>query len=146
MEELRDQQESLVRASKRLEENTTKVELRQKKAGVPTEERLDTVERHEMQAMKVSSMLRKIEKKLTSDKSTPNTDANIKYTGIRLPKMELKTFDGNVRWHEFWESFEHGVHNNASLPDHQKLQYLKNCLRGAAFVTISDLDMNGVGT
>ena len=144
MEELRDQQESLVRANKRLEENTTKVELRQKKAGVPVEERLDTVERHEMQAMKVSSVLRKIEKKLKSDMSTPNTDANIKHTGIRLPKMELKTFDGNVRrWHEFWESFEHGVHNNTSLPDHQKLQYLKNCLRGAAFVTISDLDMKG---
>ena len=144
MEELRDQQESLVRANKRLEENTTKVELRQKKAGVPVEERLDTVEKHEMQAMKVSSVLRKIEKKLKSDMSTPNTDANIKHTGIRLPKMELKTFDGNVRrWHEFWESFEHGVHNNASLPDHQKLQYLKNCLRGAAFVTISDLDMKG---
>ena len=144
MEELRDQRESLVRANKRLEENTTKVELRQKKAGVPVEERLDTVERHEMQAMKVSSVLRKIEKKLKSDMSTPNTDANIRYTGIRLPKMELKTFDGNVRrWHEFWESFEHGVHNNASLHDHQKLQYLKNCLRGAAFVTISDLDMKG---
>lgn len=58
--------------------------------------------------------------------------------------MELKTFDGNVlKWHEFWECFEHGVHNNRSLPDHQKLQYLKNCMKAPAFVTISDLDMNG---
>lgn len=58
--------------------------------------------------------------------------------------MELKTFDGNVlKWHEFWECFEHGVHNNRSLPDHQKLQYLKNCMKAPAFVTISDLDMKG---
>ena len=97
-----------------------------------------------MQAMKVSSMVRKIEKKLKSDVSTPNTDASIKYTGIRLPKMEPKAVDGNFRrWHEFWESLEHSAHNNASLPHHQKLKYLKNCLRGAAHVTILDLDIKG---
>ena len=144
MEELKDKQDALVRASKRLEESTVKVELRQRKAGVPMEERLDAIERHEMQAMKVNSTLRKIAKKLNGDVLTHKTDASTKYTGIRLPKMELKTFDGNVRrWHEFWECFEHDVHNNDSLPDHQKLQYLKNCLKGAAFVTISDLDMKG---
>ena len=56
--------------------------------------------------MKVSSVLRKIEKKLRSDMSTPNTDANIKHTGVQPPKMELKTFHGNVRrWHEFSERF-----------------------------------------
>ena len=144
VEELRDKQEALIRASKRLEEKSEKVELKQKKAGVPVEEKLDTVDRHEMQAMKVNSMLRKVAKKLTSDEPTHNADVTTRYTGIRLPKMELKTFDGNVRrWHEFWECFEHGVHNNGSLPDHQKLQYLKNCLKGAAFVTISDLDMKG---
>eukprot|EP00794_Sanderia_malayensis_P002436 gene2436-biopygen1319 len=63
-------------------------------------------------------------------------------SAIRLPKMELKTFDGSVlHWHEFWECFEHGVHNQVNLPDHQKLQYLKSSLRGAAFVAISDLEM-----
>ena len=143
-EELRDKQEALKRASKRLEEKSEKVELKQKKAGIHMEERLDAVERHELQAMKVNSMLRKVAKKLSGDEPTFNKDVTTRHTGIRLPKMELKTFDGNVRrWHEFWECFEHGVHNNGLLPDHQKLQYLKNCLKGAAFVTISDLDMKG---
>lgn len=43
MEELRDKQKDLAIANKRLEENTVKVELKQKKAGIPMDERLDTV-------------------------------------------------------------------------------------------------------
>ena len=54
VEELRDKQEALIRANKRLEEKSEKVELKQKKASIPVEEKLDTVDRHEMQAMKVN--------------------------------------------------------------------------------------------
>lgn len=143
-EELRDKQEALIRASKRLQEKSEMVELKQKKAGFHIEERLDAVERHELQAMKVNSMLRNVAKKLRGDEPTCNKDVTPRHTGIRLQNKELKTFDGNVRrWHEFWECFEHGVHHNGILPDHQKLQYLQDCLKGAAFVTISDLDVKG---
>ena len=146
MEELYDKREALLRACKRLEERNDKVELRQKKAGLTMDARLKQLEEFEEMTTSVNSALRKLSNKL--NRGEPNNAQRRRTqtadTGIRLPKMELKTFDGNVlKWHEFWECFEHGVHNNMTLPDHQKLQYLKNCMKGPAFVTISDLDMKG---
>ena len=56
--------------------------------------------------------------------------------------MELKTFDGNVlKWHEFWENFEHCVHNQPLVQELQKFSYLKSCLRGPAFVCISNFEL-----
>ena len=56
--------------------------------------------------------------------------------------MELKTFDGNVlKWHEFWENFEHCVHNQPLVQELQKFSYLKSCLRGPAFICISNFEL-----
>jgi len=52
---------------------------------------------------------------------------------VRLPRMELPSFDGR---HEDWQSFQDlfiaTVDNNQSLSGAQKLQYLKSCVRGNA--------------
>ena len=51
--------------------------------------------------------------------------------------MELTTFDRNVlKWHEFWENFEHCVHNQPLVQELQKFSYLKSCLKGPAFISI----------
>eukprot|EP00794_Sanderia_malayensis_P003854 gene3854-biopygen3283 len=143
VEDVGDKCEALTHALKRLEESSRKVEIRQNEMGVSIEERLNTMETHEKQVVRIKSKLRNL---LRKPESNGPSDArrDYHYTGIRLPKMELKPFDGDVmKWHEFWVCFEHGVHANPSLPDHQKLQYLKNCLRGPAFVTISDIQRSG---
>ena len=38
--------------------------------------------------------------------------------GIKLPKIEVPTFDGNIlHWPTFWEQFEVSVHDKDSLSD-----------------------------
>ena len=113
MEELQDKREALNRASKRLEEKTTRLELRPMKARISMEERLHATESHEAQAMAVDSMMRQIAGKVHRRKNMESNQSGYRFTGIRLPKIDLKTFDGNLmRWHEFWECFEHVVHHN----------------------------------
>lgn len=49
-------------------------------------------------------------------------------TRIRLPKLELLKFDGDIKnWLAFRASFE-DVHNNVQLTDENKFQYLMKCL------------------
>ena len=51
---------------------------------------------------------------------------------IRLPKLNLPTFDGNVLcWQEFWDIFKSSVHEQ-EIPDITKFSYLKGSLRGRA--------------
>ena len=58
---------------------------------------------------------------------------------VKLPKLNLPTFDGNVeRWLLFWESFEACVHKS-DLPDVQKLAYLRSLLKGEAAKSVEGL-------
>ena len=53
--------------------------------------------------------------------------------GIKLPKIEVPTFDGNLlHWSTFWEQFEVSVHDKDSLSDAEKLVYLQHALKGGA--------------
>ena len=50
----------------------------------------------------------------------------------RLPKRILPTFDGNrLYWQSFWDSHRAAVHDNPSLSDIQKFNYLRAQLRDA---------------
>ena len=45
----------------------------------------------------------------------------------KLPKISLPKFDGNIiKWQSFWDSFESAVHNNETLSNVQKFNYLKS--------------------
>jgi hypothetical protein len=51
---------------------------------------------------------------------------------VRLPKLELPTFDGHpLQWQTFWQQFESAVHRQR-IPDVQKLNYLLARLRDSA--------------
>ena len=42
--------------------------------------------------------------------------------GVKLPKLEVPTFDGNIlNWRSFWEQFCVSVHDRSSLSDPEKL-------------------------
>ena len=48
-----------------------------------------------------------------------------KVNSVRLPKLELKNFDGNIlKWQEFWNTFESTVHKNNDLQNVEKFNYL----------------------
>eukprot|EP00112_Aurelia_sp_Birch-Aquarium-sp1_P015934 Seg357.4 transcript_id=Seg357.4/GoldUCD/mRNA.D3Y31 product="hypothetical protein" protein_id=Seg357.4/GoldUCD/D3Y31 len=140
-----DKKHAAIRAHKRLELKNEELEGEMKRAGVTMHNKLRRLEMFEEEALTFHSMIRRLTENCNRGETVySRRQPQDMASAVKLPKMELKTFDGNVlKWHEFWEGFHHGVHNHPTLPDHQKLQYLKNSLRGAAFVTISDLEMKG---
>ncbi|XP_021966495.1 uncharacterized protein LOC110861676 [Folsomia candida] len=66
--------------------------------------------------------------------TTPTT------TDIRLPRLELPSFDGNLQaWVTFRDMFVTAVHDNLSLSKSQKLTYLKSLLKNEASRQISSM-------
>ena len=52
-------------------------------------------------------------------------------SGIKLPKIDVPTFDGNIlNWGVFWEQFRATIHSRDRLSDADKLAYLQQALRG----------------
>ena len=46
-------------------------------------------------------------------------------TKVKLPKIVLKTFDGNpLKWTPFWDSFKSSLHDNEDLSEVDKFNYL----------------------
>ena len=49
--------------------------------------------------------------------------------GVKLPKLEVLTFDGNVmNWASFWERFNALIHSKKQVDDTEKLTYLRQAL------------------
>ena len=62
-------------------------------------------------------------------------------TGVKLPKISVPTFDGNImNWSSFWEQFEVSIHKKENLEDVEKLAYLRDALKdGSAKLVIQGL-------
>ena len=96
-EKLHEKRDALARGIKRLEEKTTTVEMWQKKTKLPLAERMTKLEIYEEQSIRFNSirqMNQKIAKIGTSE--ILQRRENPPSSTVKLPKMELKTFDGNV--------------------------------------------------
>ncbi|XP_030763274.1 uncharacterized protein LOC115887891 [Sitophilus oryzae] len=69
------------------------------------------------------------------------TDNNMTFASIKLPQINLPTFDGaHDQWLYFRDTFRSLIHNNNSLTSTQKFHYLRLSLRGIANETISSLE------
>ena len=67
-----------------------------------------------------------------------------KFGNILLPKVEIKTFDGNpLNWHSFYGTFSSLVHETYELPSVQKFHLLKNPLAAEASSAIASLNATG---
>ena len=64
---------------------------------------------------------------------------------MKLPKLEVPTFDGNVlNWTTFWEQFSISGHNRPNISDPEKLVYLQQALKdGSAKHAIEGLSRSG---
>ncbi|KAF2894962.1 hypothetical protein ILUMI_11195 [Ignelater luminosus] len=61
-------------------------------------------------------------------------------TNVKLPKLELRNFKGELAdWTLFWKQFRTVVHENKSLDAVAKFNYLEHALIGKAAATISGL-------
>lgn len=71
-----------------------------------------------------------------------------KVSTVKLPKLQLASFNGDkTRWVEFWDSFKSSVHENKSLSNCEKFNYLRSRLTGEAErsvlgLTLSDANYN----
>jgi hypothetical protein len=65
----------------------------------------------------------------------------------RLPKLSLPTFNGDsLKWQRFWDSYKSAVHDNPSLGDIQKFNYLKAHLSEEAARSIEGLPLTAIQT
>ena len=78
----------------------------------------------------------------TSTLDTPHTPAASRGSRVRLPKLTLRTFNGDVTtWMTFWDSYESAVHNSDDLSDIDKFNYLRSLLERTAYEAISGLTL-----
>jgi hypothetical protein len=69
-----------------------------------------------------------------------------KYSSIRLPTINLPTYDGNyTRWLEFKDLFESLINSNDSIAPVNKFHYLRNSLQGSASLVIRSIDFSASG-
>ena len=65
-----------------------------------------------------------------------------KRTSVRLPRIELKNFGGQIiKWQEFWDTFEATIHKNPSLQPIEKFNYLRAQLENEALKSIAGLEL-----
>lgn len=58
-----------------------------------------------------------------------NGSSQAKYVNVKLPKLELKKFNGKIyEWQEFWDGFCSAIHDNDHLANVDKFKYLKSFL------------------
>ena len=81
----------------------------------------------------------------SSPLSTGSSPAASDSKGVKLPKLDVLTFDGNIlNWCSFWEQFRVSVHNCSTLSDSEKLVYLQHLLKdGSAKSIIEGLSCSG---
>ncbi len=65
--------------------------------------------------------------------------------GVKLPKIDVPTFDGELlHWQTFWEQFSISVDNRSDITDTEKLVYLRHSLKdGSARNIIEGLSHSG---
>ena len=71
-------------------------------------------------------------KRLLHDQTSSPKLSGVRHatTGVKLPKISVPTFDGNImNWSSFWEQFEVSIHKKENLEDVEKLAYLRDALK-----------------
>ena len=78
----------------------------------------------------------------TSTSTSASTTAD---TGVKLPKLDVPTFDGNIiHWKQFWDQFTVAVHNKTILSNAEKTVYLQHAIKdGSAKNAIEGLSHSG---
>ncbi|GIY52055.1 uncharacterized protein CEXT_266531 [Caerostris extrusa] len=87
--------------------------------------------------------LNKLQELSTLNLSGVTTESERKLkTNTKLPRISLDKFSGDIcRFQEFWPQYEAAVHENESLQDIEKFNYLKSLLTDSAATAISGLPL-----
>ena len=62
---------------------------------------------------------------------------------VKLPRIELKKFNGDpLQWKTFIDTFKSAIHENSTLTEVEKMNYLKSLLTGPAEETINGISLS----
>ncbi|XP_039760428.1 uncharacterized protein LOC120634101 [Pararge aegeria] len=65
------------------------------------------------------------------------------FSNVRLPKIQLPTFDGDVkRFPEYFDTFNALIHNSTSLSNSEKFHYLVSSLSGDAMTVVKTFPLS----
>ena len=101
-------------------------------------------QQHEDDVASISSTLERLKLQLlkASHASQQAAETKLPTVEVRLPKLELPTFDGNLdEWLSFRDLFVAAVHDNSGLTGAQKLQYLKASVKGDAALLLQSVSI-----
>ena len=83
----------------------------------------------------IFDMSLRVNKWLYNPKCTPEAVSTPEVKGVRLPKLEVPTFDGGIlHWQSFWEQLCVAIHGR-DISDTQKLVYLQHSLKDGSTLT-----------
>ena len=78
----------------------------------------------------ISSVVKKLVEAQKEHKTS--VDTRVLESGVKLPKIEVSTFDGNApEWNLFWELFEVSVHSKTHISDAERFAYLRQAIKGS---------------
>ncbi|XP_037877095.1 uncharacterized protein LOC119630738 isoform X2 [Bombyx mori] len=78
-----------------------------------------------------------------NDGSLNSFESKSKSLNIKLPTINLPSFDGNyLKWLEFRDTFRSMVNENESIPKINKFHYLRSVLEGSAAVVIKSIEFS----
>ena len=113
-EEIEEKQKEIER-----EEKQKEIEQEEKQRERDREEReKELIRKQEMEKERLHYELEMKKMEIESKKleKAENRQSTAKNASIRLPKIELKGFDGNLlKWQEFWDTFNATIHSNKNL-------------------------------
>jgi hypothetical protein len=77
---------------------------------------------------------------IQTSSSQPQTMSGSTGPRVKLPKLDLKKFNGDLsKWQAFWDTYEASIHNNQTLAPIDKFNYLISLLQGPASDAIAGL-------
>ena len=114
-----------------------------------TDAEMEIIDEKDFEFRMLQLKLEKFVAKNSSDNPTENYDGTESVhsqtaSNLKLPKFDLPKFDGKYRnWTPFLDLFKGAVDSNDTLPDIQKLHYLKASLRDEPAKLLSHLPITG---
>ena len=103
--------------------------------------KLEQEERIALEKLNIEKLRLERQVRSSETRKTSTSENTVNQGNIKLPKLELIKFDGNIfRWQEFWDSYEATIHNNNSLGNIDKFNYLRAQLRNDAKEAITGLE------
>ena len=86
-----------------------------------------------------------VKRLLKNNSPTPTPTSTPTYDGIKLPKIDVPSFDGNILHRQtFWDQFCISIHHRTNLSEAEKLVYLQQAFKdGSAKHSIEGLSQSG---